>query len=68
MDASDDLIATGAFVECVFHCPSCGLGGTSLIRPAGLNGKTCLGCGAGVVVTPLGRFRPSEPRTSDSDA
>ncbi len=68
MDASGDLLATGAFVECVFHCPSCGLGGTSLIRPAGLNGKTCLNCGDGVVVTLLGRFRPSGSRTSDSEA
>jgi hypothetical protein len=68
MDASDDLIATGAFVECVFHCPTCGLGGTSLIRPAMLNAKTCLGCGGDVVVTMLGRFRPSESRTSDSEA
>jgi hypothetical protein len=59
MDASDDLIATGSFVECVFHCPACGLGGTSLIRPALINGKTCLGCGSDVVVTMLDRFRPS---------
>jgi hypothetical protein len=64
MDPSEDLIATGAFVECVFHCPTCGLGGTSLIRPAMLNGKTCLGCCADVVVTVLERFRPSA--TSDS--
>jgi hypothetical protein len=62
MDASDDLIATGAFVECVFHCPTCGLGGTSLIRPETLNQKHCLGCGSDVVVTMLGRFTPSEPR------
>ena len=68
MDASDDLIATGTFVECVFHCPTCGLGGTSLIRPAMLNAKTCLGCGADVVVTMLERFRPSGSRTSDSRA
>ncbi len=59
MDASEDLLATGAFVECVFSCPACGLGGTSLIRPAQLIGKTCLGCGEDVVLTVLDRFRPS---------
>ncbi len=60
MDAGDDLIATGSFVECVFHCPTCGLGGTSLIRPEMLSAKSCLGCGSDVVVTMLGRFRPSD--------
>jgi hypothetical protein len=59
MDASGQLLATGAFVECVFHCPACGLAGTSLARPAALTGKTCLGCGHGVVATVLDRFRPS---------
>jgi hypothetical protein len=62
MDASEKLLATGAFVECVFSCPSCGLAGTSLIRPANLIGKTCLGCGEEVVVTVLDRFRPSGGR------
>ena len=59
MDASEQLLATGAFVECVFHCPACGLAGTSLARQAALTGKTCLGCGGEVVVTVLDRFRPS---------
>ena len=50
------LTRSGAFVECVFSCPSCGLGGTSLIRPARIAGKACLGCGEPVVVTVLDRF------------
>jgi hypothetical protein len=62
MDASEDLLATGAFVECVFSCPSCGLAGTSLVRPANLIGKTCLGCGEEVVLSVLDRFRPSGGR------
>ena len=56
MDASEDLLATGAFVECVFSCPSCGLAGTSLVRPRYLMGKTCHGCGEPVVLTVLERF------------
>ncbi len=69
MDADDRLLSTGAFVECVFHCVDCGLGGTSLIRPSALAGKTCLGCGSeDVVVTVFERFRPSGSRTSDSGA
>jgi hypothetical protein len=47
---------TGAFLECVFSCPSCGLGGTSLIRPGRLEAKACLACGDPVVVTVLKRF------------
>jgi hypothetical protein len=58
MDAEKQLLATGAFVECVFHCPACGLAGTSLVRPRALEGKACLGCGSKVVVTVLERFRP----------
>jgi len=53
---SESLVASGAFVECVFHCPACGLGGTSLARPAALSDKACLGCGAPVIVTVLDRF------------
>ncbi len=53
---ADALTRSGLFVDCVFSCPSCGLGGTSLIRPAKLAGKTCLGCGEPVVVTVLDRF------------
>ena len=54
--AGDALLRSGAFVECVFSCPACGLGGTSLIRPGGLAAKACLGCGGPVVVTVLKRF------------
>ena len=69
MDADDPLLATGAFVECVFHCVECGLGGTSLIRPSALGDKVCLGCGGeSVVVSVFERFRPSRSRTSDSGA
>ena len=68
MDAEDQLLATGAFVECVFSCPACGLAGTSLARPAALIGKTCLGCGSELVVTVLDRFTPSRSRTSGSGA
>ena len=53
--AGEALLRSGAFVECVFSCPACGLGGTSLIRPGGLAGKACLGCGEPVVVTVLER-------------
>ena len=65
---ADALTRSGAFVECVFSCPACGLAGTSLVRPAHLIGKTCLGCGEEVVLTVLDRFRPSRSRTSDSGA
>jgi hypothetical protein len=54
-DATRGLLAAG-FLESVFHCPACGLGGTSLSRPALLAGKTCLDCGAPVVVSVLDRF------------
>lgn len=53
---TDALTRSGAFVECVFHCASCGLGGTSLIRPARIPDKRCIGCGEPVVVTVLERF------------
>ena len=53
---SDALIRSGAFVECVFSCPACGLGGTSLIRPGALAAKACLACGEPVVLTVLDRF------------
>jgi hypothetical protein len=53
---ADALTRSGAFVECVFSCPACGLGGTSLIRPGALAAKACLGCGEPVVVTVLDRF------------
>jgi hypothetical protein len=54
-DAVQKLLAAG-FLECVFHCPECGRGGTSLSRPEMLPGKTCLDCGAPVVVSVLDRF------------
>jgi hypothetical protein len=53
---ADALTRSGAFVECVFSCPECGLGGTSLIRPSRVAEKSCLGCGEPVVVTVLERF------------
>jgi len=68
MDASEDLLATGAFVECVFSCPSCGLAGTSLVRPRHLIGKTCYGCGEPVVLTVLDRFQPARRRVVEPDA
>jgi hypothetical protein len=68
MDRDDQLLRTGPFVECVFHCTECGLGGTSLIRPAAIREKVCLQCGGDVVVTVFERFRPSGSRTSDSGA
>ena len=40
----------------VFHCPVCGLGGTSLSRPAALVERTCLDCGQPVVTSVLERF------------
>jgi hypothetical protein len=68
MDADEQLLRTGAFVECVFHCTECGVGGTSLIRPAAIKDKICLECGGDVVVTVFERFRPSGSRTWDSEA
>jgi hypothetical protein len=49
------LLAAG-FVETVFHCPSCGLSGTSLSRPAALLDRRCLDCEEPVVTTVLDRF------------
>ena len=40
-DVTESLLAAG-FVETAFHCPSCGLGGTSLSRPSALLDRTCL--------------------------
>jgi hypothetical protein len=54
-DATDALLRAG-FVELVFHCPECGLGGTSLARPEALIGRQCLDCGAPSVMTVLDRF------------
>jgi hypothetical protein len=49
------LLAAG-FVETVFHCPSCGLSGTSLSRPSALLDRHCLDCDERVVTTVLDRF------------
>ena len=54
-DVTQALLAAG-FVETAFHCPSCGLGGTSLSRPSSLPARTCLDCGKPVVTTVLDRF------------
>jgi len=53
---ADALTRSGAFLECVFSCPSCGLAGTSLSRPGALEAKACLACGEPVVLTVLDRF------------
>lgn len=53
---TDALTRSGAFVECVFHCPACDVAGTGLVRPAAVAGKACAACGAPVVVTVLDRF------------
>ncbi len=52
-NGADQLLATGQFVECIFSCRTCGLSGSSIARPAMLEGKTCFACGELVVVTVL---------------
>jgi hypothetical protein len=60
------LLAAG-FVETVFHCPSCGLAGTSLSRPSALLERRCLDCEGRVVTTVLERFPNTQaPARSDS--
>ena len=54
-DVTASLLSAG-FVETLFHCPSCGLAGTSLSRPESLPNRTCLDCDAPVVTTVLDRF------------
>ncbi len=54
-DVVQSLLRAG-FVETVFHCPTCGAGGTSLSRPVALLERTCLECDAPVVTTVLDRF------------
>ena len=49
----EQLLATGQFVECIFSCEACGLSGSSIARPAMLEGKTCTACGEAVAVTVL---------------
>ncbi len=54
-DVTDSLLRAG-FVETLFHCPSCGLAGTSLSRPTALLERACLDCDEPVVTTVLDRF------------
>jgi hypothetical protein len=54
------LLAAG-FVETVFHCPACGLAGTSLSRPSALLDRHCLDCAEPVVTTVLDRFPNTQP-------
>jgi len=54
-EVTESLLRAG-FVETAFHCPSCGLGGTSLSRPSALIDRACLDCGGPVVTTVLDRF------------
>jgi hypothetical protein len=42
-DVTASLLAAG-FVETVFHCPTCGLAGMSLSRPAALAERSCVRC------------------------
>jgi hypothetical protein len=53
--ASAEALLRAGFVELVFHCPACGLGGTSLARPEALAERTCFDCGAPSIVTVLDR-------------
>jgi hypothetical protein len=53
--AEEQLLATGAFVEAVVRCPACGLGGTTVARPAALLGRACHRCGGPAVVSVLPR-------------
>jgi hypothetical protein len=55
MDVTESLRAAG-FVETVFHCPACGLSGTSLSRPAALLDRSCAACNEPVVTTVVDRF------------
>jgi hypothetical protein len=50
------LMADGAFVEAVFHCPRCQHGGTTLIRPAAIVDRGCQVCGGDVVLSVVSRF------------
>ena len=54
-DVTQSLLAAG-FVETVFHCPACGLSGTSLSRPSALLDRTCADCHESVVTTVFDRF------------
>lgn len=54
--AATEALLRAGFVELVFHCPSCGSGGTSLARPEALLDRACLECGAPAVTSVLDRF------------
>jgi hypothetical protein len=54
-DVIESLLAAG-FVETVFHCPACGLSGTSLSRPSALLDRSCADCHEPVVTSVLDRF------------
>ena len=55
-DATITALLRAGFVETVFHCPSCGLSGSSLSRPSALLDRTCAECHAPVVSSVLERF------------
>ena len=55
-DTATQALLRAGFVETVFHCPSCGLSGSSLSRPASLLDRTCAECNEPVVTTVLDRF------------
>jgi hypothetical protein len=57
-DATATALLRAGFVETVFHCPSCGLSGSSLSRPSALPGRTCAECNEPVVTSVLDRFGP----------
>jgi hypothetical protein len=57
MDAeTTEALLRAGFLELVFHCPACGLGGTSLARPEAIRDRVCLDCGEPAVVSVLNRF------------
>jgi ribosomal protein S27E len=51
-----EALPAAGFVETVFHCPECGVSGTSFSRPSALLDRRCLDCGEPVVTTVLERF------------
>ena len=55
-EAATAALRRAGFVELVFHCPACGVAGTSLARPGALADRACLSCCAPTVVTVLNRF------------
>jgi len=55
-DAATHALLRAGFVETVFHCPSCGLSGSSLSRPSSLLDRTCADCNEPIVTSVLDRF------------